>query len=129
MKTQSMSLREFMNGPVKEENKIIVHFKKHGETYIKVAGLTAVALVGFDMTAFASSGIDVGARQLYIKLIGVGKWIIIFKGGFDIIKSMTSGHKEEAKSHFLGYLLTYLLLLGFPFLMDEVDTVFQGLTK
>lgn len=127
MKTHSMSIGEFMSGSPKQENKIIVHFKKHGQTYIKVAGLTTIILTAPHF-AFASTGIDIGAEKLYRKLINIGKWVIVFKGGFDILKYCGNGDFESAKKGFFGYVLTYLFLLGLPFLLDEVEGVFNSVT-
>lgn len=127
MKTQSMSVKEFMSGTYpKEENKIVTHFRKYGKVY-QVAGLTVIMITAPHF-ALANTGIDVGAKKLYKELIGIGKWIIIFKGGFDILKYCGNGDFESAKKGFFGYLLTYLFLLGLPYLMDEVDNVFNGVT-
>jgi hypothetical protein len=128
-KTYSMSIKEFMGGQYPtEENKLVTHFKKHGQTYIKVAGLTAIVLTAPHYFAFASSGIDVGAEKLYKQLIGVGKWIIIFQGGFKVIQACGQEDFDKAKKSLIGYVLTYLFLLGLPFIMDEIDTVFSTIT-
>lgn len=102
---------------------------KYAKFTLKVVGTTAIILVaggGFDY-AFATSGIDVEAKKLYHELAGIGKWIIIFKGGIDMVKSVGNGDFDGAKKHFLSYLLIYLALLGLPYGMDKVDTVFQNL--
>ena len=134
-RTQSMSIGEFLRGgrvqgePEPFSAKVERHFKKYGFVY-KVAGTTAIILVaggGFDY-AFASTGIEVGAQQLYSKLLSLGKWIIIFKGGFDIIKRMTDGDFDGAKKGFLSYLIVYIFLLGLPWAMDQVDALFNGIT-
>jgi hypothetical protein len=129
-----MSISEFMNGKKKAEPepfrvKFERHLTKYGMAY-KIAGATAVILVaggGFDY-AFASTGIEAGAQQLYSKLLSLGKWIIIFKGGFDIIKRMTDGDFDGAKKGFLSYLIVYIFLLGLPWAMDQVDSLFNGIT-
>jgi hypothetical protein len=128
MKTQSMSIKDFMNYE-KETflTKVERHFNKYGRVY-QVAGLTAVVLIAPHGAVFASSFIDSGANRLYKELIGIGKWLIIFKGGFDVLKQCGNGDFESAKKGFFGYVLTYLFLLGLPFIMDEVDKVFNGVT-
>jgi hypothetical protein len=129
MKTQVMSIKDFMNYEKEPFSvKVERHFKKYGKVY-QVAGLTAVVLIAPHGTVFASSGIDVGANKLYKELIGIGKWIIIFKGGFDVLKHCGNGDFESAKKGFFGYVLTYLFLLGLPFIMDEVDGVFNNVTS
>ena len=133
MKTESMSINQFLRGIEKAEPfsaKVNRHFKKYGFVY-KVVGSTAMIIVaggGLDYAFAAGTGIEVGAKQLYAKLISLGKWVIIFKGGFDIIKRMTDGDFDGAKKGFLSYLIVYIFLLGLPWAMDQVDTLFNGLT-
>jgi hypothetical protein len=125
MKTKVVgSISEFLNPkPVKS------HWEKYGFAY-KVVGTTVIILVAgasFDY-AFASSGIEDGAQRLYDKLLSVGKWVIIFKGGFDIIKFTAAGDFEGAKKGLLSYLLIYIFLFGLPWAMDEIDAIFKDLT-
>jgi hypothetical protein len=125
MKTKVVgSIGDFLNPkPVKS------HWEKYGFVY-KVVGPTVIILIaggGFDY-AFASSGIETGAQRLYDKLLSIGKWIIIFKGGFDIIKFTAAGDFEGAKKGLLSYLLIYIFLFGLPWAMDEIDTIFKDLT-
>jgi hypothetical protein len=130
MRTESMSISEFMNGREPEPFSVKVerHFKKYGMIY-KVAGVTLIILTsGLGSHAFAASGIDTEARKLYRELIGIGKWIIVFKGGFDILKMIGSGDLDSAKKSFFGYLLTYLLLLGLPYGLDKVDDIFNSVS-
>lgn len=128
-KYECMSISEFMGRKSEsEETRLQRHFRKYGIVY-KIVGTTVIILVaggGFDY-AFASSGIEVGAERLYAKLLTVGKWVIIFKGGFDTIKHMASGDFDSAKKGFLSYLIVYLFLLGLPWAMDEVDGIFKDL--
>lgn len=138
MKTEKMSVKEFMRGKdeVETKSKVAAHFAKYGIVY-KVVGATVVIFVaggGMDY-AFAAeavqtaaSGIEIGAEKLYMKLLSLGKWVIIFKGGFDTIKHMAAGDLPEAKKGFVGYLLIYLLLFGLPWAMDEIDAIFKELT-
>lgn len=134
-KVETMSVREFMSGRKTEAKpeeawsaKVARHFEKYGMVY-KIAGSTVVILMaggGFDY-AFAASTIDTGAEKLYGKLMNIGKWIIIFKGGFDIVKHLLSGDFDGAKKGFLQYLVVYLFLLGLPWAMSEVDAIFVDL--
>jgi hypothetical protein len=127
MKVQTVgSISEFLHQ--KEEPfsvKAERHFKKYGVVY-KAAGVTIILLASGG-TALASSGIEIGAEKLYAKLLSVGKWVIIFKGGFDIIKNMASGDFDSAKKGFLSYLVVYIFLFGLPWAMNEVDTIFREL--
>lgn len=106
------------------------HLRRYSTVY-KVAGATiTIILIGYcDVTTiapvFADSGIDKAARPIYDKLVSVGKWVIVCKGGMDTIKGVGSGDIDSAKKSFLSYLLIYLMLLGLPWAMDEVERLFS----
>lgn len=131
MKVQTVgSVSEFLRGNYAEQGepfsaKVERHLNKYGVVY-KVAGITAICLASGG-AVFASSGIEVGAERLYAKLLSVGKWVIIFKGGFDIIKNMASGDFDSAKKGFLSYLVVYVFLFGLPWAMNEIDGIFREL--
>lgn len=130
MRTETVgSVSEFLGGRQAElfSVKVERHFKKYGMIY-KIAGVTVILLTGIGADVLASSGIDVEAGKLYKELIGLGKWIIVFKGGFDILKMIGSGDFDSAKKSFFGYLLTYLLLLGLPYGLDKVDSIFRNIS-
>ncbi|MEH7381746.1 hypothetical protein V7138_14885 [Bacillus sp. JJ1533] len=128
-KTKYMSIGQFVRNEKEDVlTKLKRHFDKYGIVY-KIVGTTIIIFVGgggFDY-AFASSGIDREAKKLYYELIGIGKWLIVFKGGIDIIKSVSNGEFDSAKKHFFSYLLIYLFLLGLPYGMDKVDQVFRSM--
>jgi hypothetical protein len=134
-----MSISEFLRGrePEPFSAKVERHFKKYGTVY-KVAGITAVLLISggaFDyafaadsVPAMVTSGLDREARSLYRELLNIGRWIIAFKGGVDIIKSLGNGDMESAKKSFFSYLFTYVFLLALPHALDKVDGIFDKVT-
>jgi hypothetical protein len=138
LKTEVISFREFMSRSPSKPQCIIIdsrevtqgvsdHLKKHRKTYT-IAGLTLIFLIGFPSDVFAvDSRIDISAKKMYKKLIEVGKWVIIFKGGMECIQSVTDGDFPSAKKKFLGYLLIYALLFAFPWLMDEIEKMFDDI--
>ncbi|MEK4355226.1 hypothetical protein MKX41_31025 [Paenibacillus sp. FSL R5-0475] len=97
------------------------------ETLIKVAGITLLLLIGLPDTSHAATGIDAVADKLYKKLLNVGKWIIIMKGGIDTIQSAIQGDVQSAKKNFLGYLLVYVVLWALPWGLKQVDVVFADM--
>jgi hypothetical protein len=128
MRTEVMSVSQFLNR--KEEPfsaKVERHFRKYGTIY-KVAGITVILIAGFDASVFASSGIDTEARKLYLELVKIGKWVIIFKGAIDIIKSLGEGDNAAAKKTFITSLLTFLILLGLPYGMDKIGEIFDSMS-
>jgi hypothetical protein len=129
MRTEVMSVSEFLRGrePEPFSAKVERHFRKYGTVY-KIAGVTVILLAGFDASAFASSGIDTEARKLYLELVKIGKWVIIFKGAIDIIKSLGEGDNAAAKKTFITSLLTFLILLGLPYGMDKIGEIFDSMS-
>lgn len=79
------------------------------------------------VTTIGNNSIDTGAKKIYAKLLNVGKWVIIFKGAWDTINNTIKEDFDKAKRSFLQYLLIYLILLAFPWALDEVDSVFSGM--
>jgi hypothetical protein len=89
------------------------------------AGLGLVVLAGAHYAA--STGIDIGAEKVYKKLVNIGKWVIIIKGGIDTIKSVADGDMHGVKKNVLGYGVTYAVLWGLPWMMHEIEKLFEGL--
>lgn len=122
-KQESMTIKEFMDRKPK-----IKRISKNVYKIVLITGLTAIVfLSGFDIVSAAgqTSSIDAAAAKIYEKLLVVGKWIIIIKGGIDTINNVVQGDVSGAKKNFLGYLIVYLILNGLPWAMDEVDKVFN----
>ncbi|TVY07194.1 hypothetical protein [Paenibacillus cremeus] len=117
-----------MNCYVVDTNEIrrdIVRTLTEKGTVIKVAGLGAILFVGVSGTSFANAGIDVKADQVYKKLLTIAKWVIVFKGGIETIKSVADGDHGAVKKNFLGYGVTYAILWGLPWMMKEIDKLFS----
>lgn len=126
---QVMTISAFLNRDYELETnirRIAQHLKKHRIKY-QIIGLTLIifATGGLDGSVFAaSSGIDAGASKIYHKLLSIGKWVIVVKGAFDTLQNTLQGDFASARKAFLQYLMVYVLLLAFPFAMDEVDKLF-----
>lgn len=130
---KSMSIPEFFNDKktVDFKKKLKRHFKKYGFVY-RIIGSTIIIFVaggGFDY-AFAANGytngiIDKEAGIVYKDLVDIGKWLIIGRGGWEVITCVLKQDIESAKKNFIGYLMAYVLLLSFPHLMDKIDTIFN----
>jgi hypothetical protein len=134
MREERMSIKQFLNGKEPEPFNVKVkrNFDKYGIIY-KVVGATVLIFIaggGFDF-AFAAGGghtdgiIDREARVIYKDLTDIGRWLIIGRGGWEIITKVLSQDVEGAKKNFIGYMIAYVLLMAFPHLMDKVDTIFD----
>ncbi|OMF54661.1 hypothetical protein BK138_16000 [Paenibacillus rhizosphaerae] len=133
MKTHVIGWSEFCKGPV-EKSPVIAWdrirkalLKK--ETIIKVAGVTLVLLIGMPdvLHAASATGIDVAAEKIYKKLMNIGKWVIVIKGGIDTIQSAVQGDLQSAKKNFLGYLMVYVVLWALPWGLKQVDILFSDM--
>jgi hypothetical protein len=130
LKTKVINFNDFASGKYSEQQR---EKKARNKKIIKTASKAAVLtgtifLCSYDF-AGAASGIDIHARELYNKLLLVGKWIIIIKGAIDTINNVVQGDFGTAKRSFLGYLIVYMILNGLPWAMDEVDGLFAGMGK
>jgi hypothetical protein len=135
MKTEVLSISEFLHREKEPFHvKVERHFKKYGLVY-RIVGTTLIIFAaggGFDSgVVFAASDgytngiIDKEAKIIYKDLCDIGKWLIIGRGGWEVITKSLSQDVDGAKKSFIGYLLAYVLLLAFPHLMGKVDTLFD----
>lgn len=109
--------------------------------YALVAGYTIVLVSGFGLVGHAAGVVDPvtaagnidkigsGGYVIYKKLLAVGRWIIIIKGGIDTVNSMVQDGGGAAKRNFLTYLIVYLVLKGLPVAFDWVDVAFQEVAE
>lgn len=138
MKTRSVNWDEFFNPKctaaqavvfdLREIQKAVIDGLMNKETIIKVAGVTLILTLALpQITHAAGTGIDVAASKIYRKLLNVGKWVIIVKGGVDTIQNVVQGDMHSAKKNFLGYMLVYTVLLALPWGLNQVDSMFSDM--
>lgn len=128
-KIETMTISQFMNRSTHSRKDTIFRWLEKNKIAYRVIGVTIIIFASgiIDPTAFASTGIDVGAEKIYAKLLNVGKWCIIIKGAWETINNTIKGDFDTAKKSFLQYLIVYIILLAFPWAMDEVDALFNDL--
>jgi hypothetical protein len=127
---QTMTIPQFMQRDFHINthiDKLIAHMKRHKIAY-RIIGTTIIIMLATADVAFAATtGIDVGGRRIYSKLLSLSKWVIIIKGGFDIINNTVKGDFDVAKKSFFSYLMVYIILLGLPWALDQIDMVFNDI--
>lgn len=108
---------------------IIEHVERHKVVY-RIGALTLIVLLGgIDAVSAAAEGsIDDNAGKLYYKLIGIGKWIILIKGGFDTLSATVQGDFVAARKSGLAYMLVYVILLGLPWAFNQIELLFNEVT-
>ncbi|MCI3922512.1 hypothetical protein MO973_19965 [Paenibacillus sp. TRM 82003] len=127
-----MTIPQFMSGSWKTEedrfiDKVVAHLKKHKIVYQIIGTTLIISLAAAPDVSFAATGIDAGGRKIYSKLLSLAKWIIIIKGGWDTINNTVKGDFDSAKRTFFSYLIVYIILLGLPWSLNEIDAVFKDL--
>lgn len=101
------------------------HIAKNKSFYITISGYTVFFLLCADGSVFASSGIDIGARKMYTKVCAIGKWAIVVKGGLDVINTVMTGDMGSLKSKIISYIVAFCSLMGLPWLLDQVEVLFN----
>lgn len=106
---------------------VIAHLKQHWPLYLQISLATSAIIFAGPDVALAANSLDVSGNMIYGKIVNIGKWIIIVKGGIDIIQNVTSGDFQTAKKSFLSYLLVYGTLFALPWGMGQVETIFKSM--
>lgn len=105
--------------PAKKKNKL-------PKILIKVVIAGAISYFTFDSTAFAAGGLDARAEKFYFDtFIGIAKWIVIIKGAWDIVGRSMKEDFEGAKRGLLQYVLIFGVLMGLPWAMNEIESIFR----
>lgn len=131
MTMKTMSIPDFVRNGWQEERVIdtfLAHLNRHKIAY-RIIGTTVILFIGLTDVTFAASGtgIDAGANQLYKRVINIGKWVIIVKGGIETIKNAADGDFQSVKKGFLGYGITYAVLWALPWMMHEIEKMFESM--
>lgn len=133
-KVQSISISQFMvTGFPKEPtviDRVVDHLERNQSIYIQISGavITCCLMGAADPSVVTgAAGIDVKAHHIYHKLCMIGKWIIVVKGGIDIIGAMMQGDMDLMKKKIIGYVIGYVALLGLPWILDQTNSFFSDL--
>lgn len=99
------------------------------EVNIKRIVFKTCLLVGgfmfFGDIAFAES-LDEKAKQIYFeKFLGIAKWIIIGKGGWDIVSKALKEDFDGAKRSVIQYIVVFATLLGLPWMLNQIEDIFK----
>jgi hypothetical protein len=101
------------------------HIAQNKSFYITVGGYVVLFLITGIDSSYADSGFDLKAEKMYKKVCGIGKWVIAVKGGFDVMNTITTGDMSALKTKVISYVVAYLSLLGLPWLLDQVEVLFE----
>jgi hypothetical protein len=116
--------------PQSQSQRFLTLLDKNKGLIVKVCLVTGAMFLGADHFALADTPIDEKASELYFgKFIGIAKWIIIGKGGWDTMHKMLQEDFVGAKKCVLQYLIIFAILLGLPSALTQVENLFGGAAK
>ena len=88
--------------------------------------LTGAVFLNLDDLAHASN-ITVKAQRFYFgTFMDIAKWVIIIKGGWDIVTKTLKEDFEGAKRSVVQYLMVFAVLMGLPYALEMVEDLFAG---
>ncbi|MFP7199665.1 hypothetical protein SFC08_01710 [Lysinibacillus halotolerans] len=104
--------------------------KNYSRTFkiIGLIALTGAAYFGLDSFIYAAGvgGIDEKAERLYFDtFIRIAKWVIIAKGGWDIVAKTLKEDFDGAKRSILQYMMIFAVLMGLPWGLGIVEDIFK----
>jgi len=106
---------------------IITHIKKHGIKYLQIGLMVGYFILIDPSVALGANSIEQTSTDFYRKVLGIGRAIILIKGGIEIIQHALSGDFQQVKKTVFSYLGMYAVLLLLPYGLDQIDVIVGGL--
>ncbi|MEG0259604.1 MAG: hypothetical protein RR595_12135 [Lysinibacillus sp.] len=101
--------------------------KKTKIPVFEVLAVAGIVAFGFpDISFAAGTALQEKAESLYYDtFIGIAKWVIILKGGWDIVTRTLKEDFDGAKRGVLQYALIFCVLMGLPAALGLVEEFFK----
>ena len=101
-------------------------YKKSFTKLIPVVLMGSVFYLNFNDVALASNFTQ-RAEDFYFKtFMTLAKWVIIIKGGWDIVSKTLKEDFEGAKKSVVQYMVVFAVLMGLPHALNFVEDFFEG---
>lgn len=100
-------------------------FKKIGGLFTALV-LTSAVYFNLDTTAYASNLTDKAEGFYFGTFMNIAKWVIVIKGGWDIIAKTLKEDFEGAKKSIVQYVVVFAVLMGLPWALEMVEEIFAG---
>jgi len=110
-----------------KKNSIKIHLKKHGIKYLQGGLIIGYIILIDPSVALGVATIEQTSDQFYRKVLGLGRAVILIKGGLEIVQHALAGDFQATKKTILSYLGMYALLLLLPYGLDQIDAMIGGL--
>ena len=88
--------------------------------------LTGAVFFNLDDLAHASDITRKAERFYFGTFMTIAKWVIIIKGGWDIVTKTLKEDFEGAKRSVVQYLMVFAVLMGLPYALEMVEDLFAG---
>lgn len=113
--------------PEKQEESLYMRNRSLILKALLLTGITFIGVEHIDALADTVPTINEKAKELYFgKFIGVAKWIIAGKGGWDTLNKALKEDFEGAKKCFIQYLVIFCILLALPIALDFIEVFFRS---
>jgi len=109
------------------KNTVKTHLKKHGIKYLQGGLIIGYIILIDPSVALGVETIEQTSDKFYRKVLGLGRAVILIKGGLEVVQHALSGDFQAAKKTILSYLGMYTLLLLLPYGLDQIDALIGGL--
>ena len=109
------------------KNPVLIHFKKHSIKYLQGGLIVGYIILVDPSVALGVATIEQTSTQFYRKVLGLGRAVILIKGGLEIVQHALAGDFQQTKKTVLSYLGMYALLLLLPYGLDQIDALIGGL--
>jgi len=110
-----------------KKDSIKIHLKKHGIKYLQGGLIIGYIILIDPSVALGVETIEQTSDKFYRKVLGLGRAVILIKGGLEVVQHALSGDFQAAKKTILSYLGMYTLLLLLPYGLDQIDALIGGL--
>lgn len=109
----------------KDVSNSIIHQKQFTKIVPAIL-MGSVVYFNLNDVALASSFTDRAEGFYFGTFMTLAKWIIIVKGGWDIIAKTLKEDFEGAKKSVVQYMVVFAVLMGLPHALNFVEDFFQG---
>jgi len=110
-----------------KKNSIKIHLKKHWIKYLQGGLMIGYFILIDSSIALGAKSIEDTSDQFYRKVLGLGRAVILIKGGLEIVQHSLAGDFQASKKTALSYFGMYALLLLLPYGLDQIDALIGGL--
>lgn len=100
-------------------------YKKTFKNLVPVVVMGTVIYFNMEDIAFASNFTKRAERFYFDTFMMLAKWVIVVKGGWDIVSKTLKEDFEGAKKCIVQYMVVFVTLMGLPHALNFVEDFFK----